>query len=135
MRKRKGDSYTAVNSLPKNKREFQLKSTFFITNYSPCLHTPLVLATPLCFKPPEAVDVCGDDLLGVDPHTTEEVLVNHRGLLLLGSSQRQVETVEEPGEELPGVPLLCDLELLLGAQHNSLNFSTYSFMFFLDLIK
>ena len=77
------------------------------------LHLPLVLPGPLSLQTLEPVNVRGDDLLGVDPHAAEEVLVDDGGLLLLGSAQREVEAVEEPGEEGPGVALLRDLELLL----------------------
>ena len=50
------------------------------------LDTPLVLPAPLRLQPLEPVDVCGDDLPGVDSHASEEVLVDHRGLFLLGAS-------------------------------------------------
>ena len=50
------------------------------------LHAPLEFPAPLRLQPLEPVDVCGDDLPGVDPHAAEEVLVDHRGLFLLGAS-------------------------------------------------
>ena len=50
------------------------------------LDTPLVLPAPFRLEPLEPVDVCWDDLPGVDPHAAEEVLVDHRGLFLLGAS-------------------------------------------------
>ena len=77
------------------------------------LDTPLVLPAPLRLEPLEPVDVRGDDLLGVDPHAAEEVFVDHRGLLLLGSPEREVEAVEEPWQERARVPLFCDLKLFL----------------------
>ena len=50
------------------------------------LDTPLVLPAPFRLQPLEPVDVCWDDLSGVNPHAAQEVLVDHRGLFLLGAS-------------------------------------------------
>ena len=50
------------------------------------LDTPLILPAPLRLESLEPVDVCGDDLPCVDPHAAEEILVDHRGLFLLGAA-------------------------------------------------
>ena len=50
------------------------------------LHTPLVLPAPFRLQPLKPVDVCWDYLPCVNPHASEEVLVDHRGFFLLGAS-------------------------------------------------
>ena len=47
-------------------------------------------------------------------------LVYDAGLGLLAAAEREVEGVEQPLEELDGVALVRDLELLLGAEHHRL---------------
>ena len=64
------------------------------------LHLPLILSRLLGLKLPKPVQISGEDLLGVNLHGTKKVLVDNRRGTFLGSSQRQVERVEEPWQEL-----------------------------------
>lgn len=59
-------------------------------------------------------------LAGVDVHAPAEGLVDNARGALLRPVEGQVQAVEEPGEEVDGVPLLRDLEALLAAQHHRL---------------
>ncbi len=56
----------------------------------------------------------------MDSHLAAKRLVDDGRVVLLGASKRQVQRVEQPRQELHGVALLRDLELLLGDQHDGL---------------
>ena len=57
---------------------------------------PVVLARLFRLLKFEGPGIRGQHPLAVDLHGAEEVLVNDRGVALLGPAQGQVERVEEP---------------------------------------
>ena len=91
-------------------------------------HLPIIFPGKFGLLLLERSCVCWQHLLCVDLHHPQEILVHNRRGLLFGASQCHVERVQEPGEKCSSVSLLCDLKLLLAAEHDRLQHLVWAHM-------